>query len=136
MGTQEYNLRIAISIDQSASITDELLSSFFSELEKLSKIANFTVVPFDHDVAIDHVFEWKRGKTHEFVRVASGGTCFDAPTDYVNKRSFDGHVVFTDLYAPKPKASKCPRMWVTTPQNYKHPYFQTNEYIVSVGNLE
>ena len=128
--------KVAISVDQSASITDELLTAFFSELEILAKIAEFTVIPFDHEVAEQGVFCWERGKSHEFVRVASGGTNFDAPTDYVNKRSFDGHVIFTDLYAPKPRASKCPRMWVTTPQNYKHPYFETNEYVVSIDNLE
>ena len=128
--------RVAISIDQSASITDELLTAFFAELEVLAKIAEFTVVPFDHEVAYDGIFCWKKRQSHEFVRVAAGGTNFDAPTDYVNGKSFDGHVIFTDLYAPKPKASKCPRMWVTTPQNYKHPYFETNEYVVSIDNLE
>ena len=31
--------KVAISVDQSASITDELLTAFFSELEILAKIA-------------------------------------------------------------------------------------------------
>ena len=42
-----------------------------------------------------------------------GGTDFDAPTDYVNKRSFDGHIIVTDMFAPKPKRSNCQRMWIT-----------------------
>ena len=62
-----------------------------------------------------------------------GGTCFDAPTDYVNQRGdFDGHIILTDLCAPKPKASKCQRMWMTTPQYAKRPYFSTSEKIIAI----
>ena len=57
---------------------------------------------------------WKKGKKHTFERVLCGGTNFDAPTEYVNQRDFDGHIVLTDMEAPKPKPSKCQRMWATT----------------------
>jgi predicted metal-dependent peptidase len=39
--------KIAISIDQSGSVDDRMLSMFFSELNKLAEIAEFTVIPFD-----------------------------------------------------------------------------------------
>ena len=42
-----------------------------------------------------------------------GGTCFDAPTEYVNKNNFDGHIVLTDMGAPKPIPSRVKRMWMT-----------------------
>ena len=48
------------------------------------------------------------------------------------KRQFDGHIVLTDLMAPKPKASKCQRMWMTTPEYAKANYFATNERVVIV----
>ena len=124
--------KIAISIDQSGSVDNGMLAAFFTELNKLSTLAEFTVIPFDTDVAEDHVFTWKKGETRKWERVACGGTCFEAPTDYVNKREFDGHIVLTDLCAPKPKASKCQRMWMTTAYYAKHPYFQTNERIVAI----
>jgi predicted metal-dependent peptidase len=38
--------KIAISIDQSGSVSDELLEAFFGELNSLSKLATFTVIPF------------------------------------------------------------------------------------------
>jgi predicted metal-dependent peptidase len=124
--------KIAISIDQSGSVDNGMLAAFFSELNKLASLAEFTVIPFDTDVAEDHVFTWKKGETKKWERVACGGTCFEAPTDYVNKREFDGHIILTDLCAPKPKASKCQRMWMTTEYYAKHPYFQTNERIVAI----
>ena len=124
--------RIAISIDQSGSVDDEMLEVFFAELNKLSKIAEFTVIPFDHRVFEEKVYVWKKGEKKKKERVLYGGTCFNAPTDYVNKHGFDGHIVLTDMYAPKPKASKCQRMWMTSEYCAKNPYFQTNERVLAV----
>jgi predicted metal-dependent peptidase len=123
---------IAISIDQSGSVSDAMLACFFAELNSLSSLANFTVIPFDTEVAEDKVYVWKKGEKRKWERVRCGGTCFNAPTEYVNARSFDGHIVLTDLEAPKPKASKCQRMWMTTKDNAARPYFKTNERIVAI----
>ena len=119
--------KIAISIDQSGSVGDDMLALFFSELSSLAKHAEFTIIPFDTDVDPDKVWVWKKGKKHTFERVLCGGTNFNAPTEYVNQRDFDGHIVLTDMEAPKPKPSKCQRMWATTPEYAERPYFTTNE---------
>jgi predicted metal-dependent peptidase len=122
--------KIAVSIDQSGSVSDAMLALFFSELSGLSKYAEFTIVPFDTDVQDDKVWVWKKGKKHTFERVLCGGTNFDAPTRWVNERKFDGHIILTDMEAPKPKPSKCKRMWATTPEYAERPYFNTNERIL------
>jgi predicted metal-dependent peptidase len=124
--------KIAISIDQSGSVDDKMLAAFFSELNSLSKYAEFTVIPFDTSVAEEEIFVWKKGKKKLWERVLCGGTCFDAPTRYVNKHNFDGHVILTDMCAPKPMASKCQRMWMTDSHNAKNPYFSTNERIIAI----
>ena len=124
--------KIAISIDQSGSVSDEMLIAFFSELNKLAKLASFTVVPFDTRVDEALCYEWKKGQNHKTQRVMYGGTCFNAPTEYVNKKGFDGHIILTDLMAPKPKASKCQRMWMTTKYYASRPYFKTNERILAI----
>lgn len=123
---------IAISIDQSGSVDDAMLAAFYSELNKLSSIATFTVIPFDDKVFEDKVYTWKKGETRKWERVLCGGTNFDAPTEYVNAHGFDGHIVLTDLMAPKPKASKCQRMWMTTKYYADRPYFKTNERIIAI----
>ena len=92
------------SRDQSMT---KMLGLFFAELNKLSEIASFTVIPFDTRVDEDKVYEWRKGQSRKVERVLHGGTCFDAPTKYVNERNFDGHIVLTDMCAPKPISSKC-----------------------------
>jgi predicted metal-dependent peptidase len=124
--------KIAISIDQSGSVSDIMLGLFFAELNKLSKVAEFVVVPFDTQVDEDKVFTWKKGQKRPLERVLSGGTCFNAPTEYVNERKFDGHIVLTDMCAPKPKASKCQRMWMTTPNCLKYQQFETKERVIAI----
>ena len=124
--------KIAISIDQSGSVDDGMLSAFFSELNKLAEIAEFTVIPFDTAVAEDKIYTWKKGQSKKTERVLTGGTDFNAPTKYVNDHNFDGHIILTDLMAPKPVASKCQRMWLTTKQYAARPYFSTTERIIAI----
>jgi len=123
---------IAISIDQSGSVSDAELNAFFSELNKLSELATFTVIPFDTQVAEDKVYVWKKGEKRKWQRVMYGGTCFDAPTEYVNKGNYDGHIVLTDLMAPKPKSSRCRRMWMASKHNVDHMPFKTQERVIAI----
>lgn len=124
--------KIAISIDQSGSVDDQMLAAFFSELNELAEIAEFTVIPFDTEVAEDKVYVWKKGTHQRAERVLTGGTDFDAPTRYVNEQGFDGHIVLTDMMAPKPISSQCQRMWMTTKQYADRPYFTTNERVLAI----
>ena len=123
---------IAVSIDQSGSVDDQMLATFFSELNQLASFATFTVIPFDTRVAEDKVYVWKKGQTRQWERVLSGGTDFNCCTEYVNSKKFDGHIVLTDLCAPKPIASACQRMWITTKEHAENPYFKTNERIIAI----
>ena len=94
--------------------------------------AEFTVIPFDTEVQEDKVYIWKKGQRRIWERVSCGGTCFDAPTKYVNQHAFDGHIILNDMEAPKPVASKCQRMWMTTPDCMERPYFSTNEKVIAI----
>jgi predicted metal-dependent peptidase len=124
--------KIAIAIDQSGSVSDDMLSAFFGELNGLAKLAEFTVVPFDTQVDENKVYVWKKGQNKAAERVLCGGTCFDAPTEYVNKNSFDGVIILTDMEAPKPKACKAQRMWMTDERGASRPYFKTNEKVIAI----
>lgn len=106
---------IAVSIDQSGSVSDQLLAKFFTELNSLAKLATFTVIPFDWVVHEDKIYTWKKGQKQQWERVACGGTNFNAPSEYVNQnvRTFDGHIVLTDMGASKPVPSMVPRLWIT-----------------------
>jgi predicted metal-dependent peptidase len=124
--------RIAVSIDQSGSVSDKMLSAFFSELDSLAKLAEFVVVPFDTRVDESLVFTWKKGESRKWERVMCGGTDFDAPTRYVNEQGLDGHIILTDMAAPKPIPSKCRRMWMTDSYGATQPYFKTTEKVLEI----
>ena len=124
--------KIAIAIDQSGSVSDQMLSAFFGELNGLAKLAEFTVVPFDTKVDDSKVYVWKKGQNKAAERVLCGGTDFDAPTKYVNDNSFDGVIILTDMEAPKPKACKAQRMWMTDERGASRPYFKTNEKVIVI----
>jgi predicted metal-dependent peptidase len=124
--------KIAISIDQSGSVSDAMLMTFFAELDNLAEFAEFTVIPFDDGVAEDKIYVWKKGQKKKAERVLCGGTNFDSPTKYVNEKNFDGHIILTDMCAPKPIPSKCQRMWMTDEDNARNPYFKTNERVIAV----
>ena len=124
--------KIAISIDQSGSVDDAMLALFFAELNGLSEVAEFTVIPFDSSVGEDKIFVWKRGQSRKWERVLCGGTDFNPPTKYVNENGFDGHIILTDMCAPKPISSRCQRMWMTTKAYADRPYFQTSERVIAI----
>ena len=112
-----------------------MLSAFFSELNGLAQHVEFTVIPFDTQVDESKVYVWRKGQRRQVERVLCGGTCFNAPTKFVNDNGgFDGHIVLTDMEAPKPIPSKCQRIWFTTEQCAKNPYFQTNEKVIGISS--
>ncbi len=124
--------KIAIAIDQSGSVSNDMLESFFGELNKLAKLAEFTVIPFDTEVDASKVYTWKKGASQKAERVMCGGTCFNAPTEYVNNNNFDGVIILTDMEAPKPKRCKAQRMWMTDERGASRPYFKTNEKVIQI----
>jgi predicted metal-dependent peptidase len=123
--------KLAISIDQSGSVGNGLLATFFAELQNLAGLVEITIVPFDTRVDPELVFVWKKGEKRHMERVMCGGTCFNAPTEYVNEHNFDGHIILTDMEAPKPVASKCQRMWMTNSAGMASS-FDTSERIIEV----
>ena len=130
-----HSAHIAIAIDQSGSVSDEMLSMFFAELSGLSKLVTFTVVPFDTEVGEKLVYEWKKGQKHKVERVMQGGTDFNAPTEWVNKHpEIDGLIVLSDMQAPSPVPCRVRRLWMTDEYGKNSPYFQTNELVVEIKN--
>ena len=116
--------KIAVAIDQSGSVSEAMLTAFFAELNTLAKIADFTVIPFDTRVDPEKNWVWKKGQSRKTERTMYGGTCFDAPTKFVNETGgFEGLIICTDMEAPKPVACRVQRMWITDEYHGNRPYF-------------
>ena len=110
-----YRPMIAIYIDESGSVSDKELSSFYAELDNLSSNTDFFLYRFDHVVDDKKGFLWKKNKRPNIRRELTGGTNFDAVAAHAikNKKKFDGYIVLTDGGAPKPRVSRgMRRCWV------------------------
>ena len=125
--------KIAVAIDQSGSVSDDMLEAFFGELNKLANLASFTVVPFDTNIDESKVYDWKKGQSKKAERVLCGGTCFEAPTKWANENGVDGLIILTDMEAPKPGRCKAQRLWLTDERGARQPYFKTNERVIPIN---
>ncbi len=109
--------KIAISVDQSGSMSEDLVETIFEELIKLNKFCEFTYIPFDCIVQEQEIKHFERAELSKnsspLFRVFSGGTDLNVSSEYVNKRNFSGHIIITDLYGICTTASRCKRLWIT-----------------------
>lgn len=113
-----YTSNIAVYIDQSGSVGDGDLELFFSSLNDLAKKVKFTIFHFDTEVDENSRYVWKKNKKiKKAYRTRGGGTCFNAAENHFRKvkSEFDGYIVMTDGYAPKPKTCISKRCWVLLP---------------------
>jgi predicted metal-dependent peptidase len=124
----KYEAKLGIYIDQSGSVSDEMLATFYAELGNLSKRVEFTIIPFDTEVDEQNIHIWKKGQRLQKKRYKSGGTCFQCVTNHANKSNFDAILILTDGEASKPTACKKKRLWVL-PENCKLA-FNTREKVI------
>jgi len=129
-----YTAKLLVAVDQSGSVSDQMLSLFFGELTALTKRASITILPFDYTVDEKNMVEWKRGSNPDIKRVRGGGTDFDAPTKFANdpknRGRWDGMLVLTDGECTKPGPSRIKRGWVLGQGCKLH--FPTDEITISV----
>lgn len=107
--------RLAVVIDTSGSIGDDVLEVFFREIHGIWKNdAEVMVVECDADVK--RAYDYK-GKTPKAVE-GGGGTSFDPALAWVRNPlhgPFDACIYLTDGYAGEPEVRpRCPLLWVIT----------------------
>jgi len=126
---------LAVYIDQSGSVGGTALTMFQGWLAELSKTHTFTFYYFDSRVEDDSKTVWKKGKTADFRRSLTGGTCFDAVEDHFRKvkKDFDGCIIMTDGYAPKPKSCTSKRCWVICPNGSLQFTPDRKDYVIKMN---
>ncbi len=100
-----YTSRLLIAVDTSGSIQNSDLVRFFGVINSFFTygIPFIDVIQFDAEVHMP-VLSLKKVTSKIQLR-GRGGTCFQAPVDYFTEhKEYDGMIVFTDGYAPLPKA--------------------------------
>jgi predicted metal-dependent peptidase len=127
-------LRVAAFCDQSGSMSDAALRLVCAEISGIVEIANVTFVPFDCAIDEENIVVFEAGSVPAFARTASGGTDFNAPTDWLNsdehRDEFDVAWIMTDGYAPKPGECVVPRCWLIEPLGKL--LFETEEKVIVI----
>ena len=124
---------IAVYIDQSGSVGNDELEMLFAELGSLAKKTEFTTFHFDTSIDENSETVWKKGRTPQAHRTRCGGTCFNAVVNHANKNKhrFDGILILTDGYAPKPSPCRMKVGWVITPGGTTEPWMQgTRNFVI------
>ena len=121
-------LDIAIGIDTSGSIDEDMLRMFFSELRWIDKTGTKMTV-FEWDTQVNREYDF-----HDFDGTVTGRGGTD-PTDFLEKvseRKFDCMIVFTDLYFAKVENKyNIPAMWVCDRGGWGG--YDNNDYPVDDG---
>jgi predicted metal-dependent peptidase len=114
---RSYKSSIAIYVDQSGSVSDKEIELFFTALSSLTKETEFTVYHFDSTVDEKSKKKWKKNQKFESYRTRCGGTDFQAVTTHFeeNQSEYDGYIIMTDGYAPKPSKAVKKRCWMICP---------------------
>ena len=107
---------LTFAIDTSASVSNEELAQFISELAHVLDNVHFdglTVIECDTD--IQKVTDYEPGDTIEPKVHGRGGTRFEPVFEYIKKAPTDGLIYFTDMEPSKwPKDPGIPTFWART----------------------
>lgn len=90
-------LNIGVAIDTSGSVSDEALTQFMSEIDRIAKYAVVTVVEADTEVKNHYVYDPKK----KYSVKGRGGTAYQPAFDWFNKQKdkVDGVIYFGDMDA-------------------------------------
>lgn len=114
------NRKLAVVVDTSGSISEDVLNLFFSEISHIHK-SGAEVVIIECDAAVHQVLPYRRNR--KFDVKGGGGTNYDPAFQYLRdnrNKQFDGCIYLTDGYAPKPEVKPpCRLLYVLTPDGLK-----------------
>lgn len=107
MGSKrDFATRLLVAIDVSGSVVDEQVAQALSIINRFFKygVENVDVIQFDNDLQGDVLPMKKAQKTLKIQ--GRGGTNFQPPIDYFLENRYDGLIMITDGYSPKPELPK------------------------------
>jgi predicted metal-dependent peptidase len=112
--TRPEKPKVFVAIDTSASITEEQISKFLGEIDKMSDCAEIIALIFDTE--IHQEIKWKKIGDRSIDIEGRGGTDFQPLFDRVCQESQDRNlIILTDGYAAEPVPSKKTKtLWALT----------------------
>jgi predicted metal-dependent peptidase len=117
MGSRyDFTTRLLVAVDVSGSMSNEDIRLGFSLVNRFFKygIDSIDAIAFDTEVH-GEALKLKQARL-EITVMGRGGTNFNAVIDYIDAHpGYDGVIIFTDGFAPTPRAPRSPRvqlLWV------------------------
>ena len=111
---------LAVAIDTSGSVADDLLAAFFGEVHAIWRVGvEVTVIECDAAIAADGVWTY-RGR-HQRRTQGGGGTDFDPPIGWVNSKPVDGLVYLTDGHGSRSLPCRRRVLWMVTDRDNLQP---------------
>lgn len=122
------NVRLLFAVDTSGSISSQTLQNFIYVIKHFFRygIDRLELLLFDSKIKLPVTLITKHNVKNDIEIQGRGGTSFQPIFDFlVNHKNYDGVIILTDGYAPRPNIHKLPvrkLLWVCTDrQNYlKH----------------
>lgn len=108
---------IAIFIDTSGSISNDILQKFGAEIRAISASAQPSEIYVVYcDAAVNHVDVFRPDDKMIFAPHGGGGTDFRPPFEYLREKGIQPECIcyLTDGYGPFPENPGTPTMWVMT----------------------
>lgn len=104
---------ILVAIDTSGSVSNDELIEFLTEIDHINKTGNvISIVCFDASVKEPYLYKGDK----KLKITGRGGTDFEPVIEYYDEHNkiYDSCIIFTDGFAPVPRASKKSLTWVIT----------------------
>lgn len=95
--------RLLVAADVSCSVESDNLSQALSIINRFFKygIESIDVVQFDTGITGEKL-SLKKAISGKFTICGRGGTCFQEPVDMLSRENYDGLIIITDGFAPRP----------------------------------
>ena len=132
---RKFNTRLLIAVDVSGSITDTTLANFYSVVNKFFRYGIDQIDVTQFDCRMTDVVSLRKAERRVNV-LGRGGTSFQPVFDYMAEHpEYDGLVVLTDGFAPKPRIAesmKAKVLWVCEDEKF---YDQHKDWMEEIGRV-
>lgn len=120
---RRFSTKLLVAVDVSGSISSQDLSYFYGVVNSAFRYGFTAVDVIQFDVGV-RIVQSLRKVMREVAVLGRGGTSFQEPIQYAHDSGYDGLVILTDGYAPKPvipENMRCKIVWVCSDSaSYEH----------------
>lgn len=131
---RRFNTRLLVAVDVSGSVSDKSVSDFYGVVNSAFRYGFESVDVLQFDQGVRSVISLTKA-VKDFAVCGRGGTSFQEPVDYAHENGYEGLVILTDGYAPRPilpEGMKTRILWVCVD---REAYDEHREWMARTGRV-